>query len=296
MTTEKKRVIALGFFDGIHLGHAALLEKTKERARELSATPSILTFDTPPGQLVTGERVPLINSPAGRVDLIERLHGVQDVLILHFDEQFRRMSWTEFITALQEKFGAIHVVCGHNFHFGYGGAGTPQRLRERCAQLGIGCDVIGEVAVDGQVVSSTYIRQLLLAGDVERANRFLGHPHTLVDTVRYGYKLGRTIGAPTINMTFSDGVLVPARGVYATRVYLDMPYIAVTNIGLRPTVGKADQMTVESYILDFSGNLYGRQVRVEFFHFIRPEIKFDDIEALKRQIQQDAAAARAHFF
>ncbi|MCL2828097.1 MAG: riboflavin biosynthesis protein RibF [Oscillospiraceae bacterium] len=295
MATDKKRVIALGFFDGIHLGHAALLEKTKARASQLGATPSVLTFDTHPGQLVTGERVPLINAPAGRVDLIERLYGIRDVLILHFDEPFRRMSWMAFITALQEKFGAIHVVCGHNFHFGYGGAGTPDLLRARCAELGIGCDVIGEVSLDGQIVSSTHIRQLLLAGDMERANRLLGHPHTLVDTVRYGYKLGRTIGAPTINMTFSDGVLVPARGVYATRVYLEQPHIAVTNIGLRPTVGAADQMTVESYILDFSGNLYGRQVRVEFFHFIRPEIKFDGIEALKRQIQQDAEAARAYF-
>jgi len=293
---REKRVIALGFFDGVHLGHAALLERTCERARALGAKPFVLTFDTHPGQLLFGENVPLINSPEGRVDLIGRLYGIHDVLFLHFDEGFRQMPWDVFVVALKERFGAVHVVCGHNFRFGYQGAGMPDLLLEKCRELGIGCDVMEAVLVDGEPVSSTAIRGLLCAGEIEGANRLLGHPHTLADTVRHGYKFGRTLGAPTINMLFLAGVLELPHGVYATRVCIgDSVHSAVTNVGVRPTVGGQDQVTVESYILDFHADLYGRQVRVEFFHRLRAERKFDDVEALKAQIRRDAEATRRYF-
>ena len=293
---KEKRVIALGFFDGVHLGHAALLACTRERAGELGARPFVLTFDTHPRQMVSGAAFPLINSPEGRVDLIGRLCGIDDVLFLHFDEGFRQMEWESFVEVLQAKFGAVHVVCGHNFRFGYCGDGTPELLQEKCQALGMGCDVIEEVLVDDAQVSSTNVRKLLQAGEIEAANRLLGHPHTLVDTVRHGYKLGRTLGAPTINMRFPDGVLELPHGVYATRVTIgDETHIAVTNVGTRPTVSGGDQVTVESFILDFDADLYGRQVRVEFFHYLRPEMKFDGVEALKTQIQADAKATRAYF-
>jgi len=295
----QKRVIALGFFDGVHQGHAALLGTACQRARTLGASPAVLTFDTHPAAYTGSTATPLIHSLAGRLECIERLHGIHDVIVLPFDEALRQMPWDAFVTALGEDYGAVHVVCGHNYHFGYGGKGNPAQLQAKCKELGIGVDVVPEVKLDGMTVSSTHIRALLADGAIETAMRFLGHPHTLIDTVRHGFKLGRTLGAPTINMTFPPGVLIPPRGVYATQAFLPgerLGRTAVTNIGHRPTVnGDGETLTVESYILGFSGDLYDRQVRVEFHRFLRPEIKFADTEELKRQIQRDIEIAERHF-
>jgi len=290
------QVIALGFFDGIHIGHAALIQRAKERAAELGCTPAVLTFDIHPDQLVSGVPVPLINSSAGRLDILERLFGIRNVIIVHFDDQLRKMPWDTFLCTLRERFGAVHLIAGHDYRFGYKGQGTAARLREKCAELGLGSDIIPAVVLDGVEVSSTHIRKLIAEGQIEEANRFLGHPHTLVDTVRFGYKFGRTIGAPTINMMFPDGVLIPAFGVYAAKVcYRGRAHNAVTNIGIRPTVGGREGVTVESFILDFHDDLYGREVRVDFHKFLRPEIRFDDVGDLKAQIQKDKDAARAYF-
>ncbi|MCL2563368.1 MAG: riboflavin biosynthesis protein RibF [Oscillospiraceae bacterium] len=292
----EKRVIALGFFDGVHLGHAALLACVRARAAELGAAPAVLTFDTHPDGVVSGDTVPLINALDGRIDLIERLHGISDVLVVPFDEAFRAMPWDAFVESLKRDYGAVHVVCGHNYYFGYRGAGNPERLVEVCRALGMGADVIDEVMLDGMAVCSTDIRKLIQTGDMVRAEQFLGHPHTLVDTVRHGYKLGRTLGAPTINMEIPAGVVVPPRGVYVTQVFLPGDTegrLAVTNVGLRPTVDRGgERMTVESYILGFDGDLYGQTVRVEFYYYLRPEIRFDDVAALKEQIARDAADAK----
>jgi len=295
---KEKRVIALGFFDGVHLGHAALLKRTVERAGALRATPAVLTFDTHPGGVVTGDRVPLINTLDGRIDLIERLHGIRDILVLPFDEAFRSMLWADFVEVLQRDYGAVHLICGHNYYFGHRGEGTPQRLMEKCRALGIGVDVIPEVSLDGVPVSSTYIRTLLQVGEMERARRFLGHPHTLLATVQHGYKLGRSLGVPTTNMEIPDGVVIPRQGVHATRVFLpdsSEGYRAVTNVGLQPTLGRVGGVTVETYILGFDGDLYGKEVRVEFYRYQRPEVKFDDLAALKAQIQEDVLEAKAYF-
>ena len=294
----ERRVIALGFFDGVHLGHAVLLACVKARAAELGATPAVLTFDNHPSGIVRGNQVPLINSLEDRIDLIRRLHGIADVIVLPFDEVCRAMPWDAFVAALQRDYGAVHVVCGHNYYFGHRGEGNPSRLREKCWALGLGVDVIDEVSIDGVPVSSTYIRGLVQNGEIAGARRFLGHPHMLSGPVRHGHKLGRTLGTPTVNMEIPTGVVVPARGVYATRVFLpDGPqrgYLAVTNVGLRPTVNREEPVTVESYILGFDGDLYGQKIRVEFYHYIRPEIKFDGIAALKAQIQQDVVDVKAY--
>ena len=294
---ERKRVIALGFFDGIHIGHAALLERTVHRAREIAATPSVLSFDIHPDTLVFGKEVPLINSAAGRADLIRRLFGIENVIFIHFDRSVMQMPWQEFVQTLIQEMDAAWVVVGHDFRFGWKGEGTAHRLKEYCSDLGIGCDIIPAVTMEGRVVSSTYIRELIEAGEMERANAFLGHPHTLVDTVHYGYRLGTKMGTPTINMRFPDGVLVPRYGVYAARAVLDdgSEHMAVTNVGVRPTVSGEDRVSVESFILDYSGNLYDRQVRIEFFRFIRPEMKFPSVDALKAQILKDAETTRAYF-
>ena len=291
-----KRVVALGFFDGVHLGHQALLKKTVERARELDATPSVISFDLHPDTLVHGTAVPLINSVAGRKDLIRRIGGIDDVIMIHFDERFMRTPWDEFLRVMKEELGAVHLVTGYDFSCGWKGLGTAERIRGWCAEHGLGCDTIDKILMDDITVSSTYIRQLVAAGDMERAALYLGHPHTLIDTVGYGYKIGRQIGAPTINTRIPEGVIVPRLGVYATRVWLpDGPKAAVTNIGVRPTFGSGKELTVESNILDFSGDLYGAQVRLELFAFLREERRFPSPEALRAQIDLDIAETRAYF-
>ena len=294
---EIKRVIALGFFDGVHIGHAALLNKTKQRAEELNAVPSVLSFDVHPDTLVFHKDVPLINSAIGREELIRREFGIENVVFLHFSEHTMRIPWREFIDSLVQELSICHIVVGHDFCFGYRGEGTVRRLAEYCAENGLGCDVIPPVMLDGQIVSSTHIRELIEAGDMEEARRWLGHPHTLSDTVHSGYHLGRKLGTPTINMFFPVGVLVPRHGVYASKVYLEggVSCIAVTNVGVRPTVSEENRVSVESHLLDYSGNLYGRQARVEFYAFLRPEQKFESFEALSDQIHRDADQARAYF-
>lgn len=294
---EIKRAIALGFFDGVHIGHGALLRKTKERAAETGAIPSVLSFDVHPDTLVFGKEVPLINSALGREDLIRRLYGIDNVVFLHFNRHMMRMPWRDFADNLIDELNVGWIVVGHDFSFGYRGEGTAEKLRETCAERGIGCDIIPPVMLDGRIVSSTWIRTLIAAGEMEQAARYLGHPHTLLDTVHSGYHLGTKMGAPTINMHFPEGVIVPKHGVYAAKVFLEngSEHVAVTNVGVRPTVGEGNRLTVESHLLHYSGNLYGRQARLEFHRFLRPERKFESFEQLSEQIRRDAEEARIYF-
>lgn len=295
---EPKRVIALGFFDGIHIGHAALINKAKEMAMGQGATPAVLTFDMHPDSLIFGADVPLINSPFDRKDIIRRLFGVTDIIFIHFDEKMMKMPWEEFIERLVSDFNVTVLVAGHDFSFGHKGEGNPGLLQEKCAKLKIECSIIPKVELDGIPVSSTYIRKLVAEGNIECANRFLGHPHVLSDVVCYGHKFGTSMGFPTINMRFTEGVIIPPYGVYATKVQLQgdlRKRFAVTNIGVRPTLGGTDSVTAESYILDYSGDLYGQRVRVEFFKMLRREQKFNGIEALKTQIDRDVMATRSYF-
>lgn len=295
--TDRKRAMALGFFDGVHIGHAALLDKTKQRAAEIDAMPSVLTFDVHPDTLVFNAEVPLLNSAIGRKDIINRCFGIDNVVFIHFNQKVMHMDWREFIDELINELDIAWLVVGHDFCFGYKGLGTAPRLKEYCAEKGVGCDIIEPVCRDGIVVSSTEIRKLIQNGEIEKANEYLGHPHMLSDTVRSGYHLGTKMGTPTINMKIPEGVIIPRHGVYAAKVILDdgSEHISVTNVGVRPTVSDAGAVSVESFILDFDGNLYDKQARVEFFSFLRDERKFDDISSLGEQIKCDAEEARAYF-
>ena len=293
---KTKKVMALGFFDGIHIGHGALMERTKALAESLGAESAVLTFDIHPDTFVKGENVELINSAADRRYVLSRWFGIDKVYFIHFNEQTMRMHWRDFIENIIETYNAVHFVVGHDFCFGYKGEGKAAVLKAYCEERGLGCDIINPVMRDGLIVSSTVIRRLLLEGETEKANEYLGHPHILTDTVRTGYRIGRsTLDAPTINMVFGEGVLIPRRGVYATRVVLpDGEHVAVTNVGVRPTFG-GERVTVETNILDYEADLYGQSVCVEFHSFIRPERRFESPEALMRQIKQDSQTARNFF-
>lgn len=294
---KQRRVIALGFFDGVHLGHGALLRRVAERSKELDALPCAFTFDRSPAAALTGRAVPLLTGVDDRTQLMRELYGIREVVVAPF-EVMRQMDWQDFVEQyLQKELGAVHVVAGHDFHFGYRGEGSPQRLADKCARLGLGCDVIPKVELDGVTISSTHIRTLVEAGELEQATRFLGHPHMLSGTVVHGNEIGRTLGSPTANLPVPQGVIAPGFGVYATRVVLpDGARPAVTNVGVRPTVSSAGQaVIVEPWILDYRGDLYGRDIRVEFHARLRPERKFPSLQALRDAIGENAAQTRAYF-
>lgn len=294
---QGNRVIALGFFDGVHKGHGALLRRAHEVAEGMNAIPAAVTFDAHPTQVILGQSSPLLTTPAERADLMRRLYSIQDIIVAHFDHTLMHMPWQDFVTELLVKrHGAVHLVAGHDFRFGYRGEGTPEKLKQLCTELGLGCDIIPPVEVGGIRISSSYIRTLVAQGEVERAMDFLGHPHTLTDQVRHGKKIGTRLGFPTMNLQIPAGSVIPAFGVYATRVWVDeKAYIAATNVGIRPTVGDNRPVTVEGSLLDFSGDLYGKTVRMEFFQLIRPEQKFDSLDALRAQIAQDVQSVRGYF-
>ena len=292
------RVIALGFFDGVHLGHAALLRLTRRRADELGIPAAVLTFDTHPDTLVYHQPVPLINTLEDRKYLMEEKFSMDEVILAHFDRAMMEMPWESFVEDyLLGELGAKHVVCGHDFSFGYRGQGTPDKLRRLCAQRGVGVNVVDKVSLGGITVSSTHIRQLIRQGDMEAAAQMLGHRHFLSGEVLHGKELGRRLGFPTANLALPEGLIAPAYGVYATLVTLPDGTVhpAVTNVGVRPTVHDQLGRLVEAWILDCTAELYGERIRVEFFTRLRGEKKFDSLEALRAEVLRNADETRAYF-
>lgn len=286
-------VYALGFFDGVHLGHQALLTACRRMAQELDCGAGVVTFLGHPDTLVTGATPPLINTPADRRQLICR-YGVDNFIELSFDQALMEMPWQDFFRLLL-KHCAAGLVCGSDFRFGHRGEGDADKLRQICLEHGIPCTVIEQQTLDGIRISSTHIRGLLEGGKMEQAVAFLGHPHILTGQVVSGRQLGRTLGIPTANLRLPEGCVVPAFGVYACRAIVEgRSYPAVTNIGTRPTVD-GHHVTVEPWILDFEGDLYGQELTLEFYKFLRPERKFPSLTDLQEEIQKNAVQTRKFF-
>lgn len=284
-------IYALGFFDGVHVGHRALLRKCRELAAENGCAAGAVTFGSHPDTLVLGSTPVLINTPEDRERLLRQ--DMDCVITLPFDRKMCETPWDAFLDLLCRDYGAAGFVCGDDFRFGARGAGNGILLTEYCQERGLPCAVVPEQTVDGTRVSSTHIRTLLESGRMEEVNRFLGHPHILTGRVIPGKQLGRTLGIPTANLRFPDGLAIPRFGVYACLVELDgRSYPAVTNIGTRPTVA-GQGIIVEPWILDFSGNLYDREITLEFHKFVRPERKFPSLDALQSEIRANAEETRA---
>ena len=283
-------IYALGFFDGVHLGHRALLNECRRLARETGREAGAITFASHPDALVFGTAPVLINTPADRERLLRR--SLDRVITLPFDEKMHTTGWEDFLDLLRRDYAAAGFVCGDDFRFGSRGAGNGALLTDYCRRENLPCAVVPEQSVHGTRVSSTHIRALLEQGQMEEANAFLGHPHILTGTVVHGHQLGRTLGIPTANLPMPAGLAVPKFGVYACLVELEGErYPAVTNIGTRPTV-HGSGITVEPWLLDYDGDLYGREITLEFHAFLRPERKFDTLAALKEEILKNAAQTR----
>lgn len=286
---ENRLAVALGFFDGVHAAHGELLRETVRQAEAYDAVPAAVIFDRSPKNAVGGGETELINTVEDRIGIIAREYSILKSVSLEFTPEFMRTRWDDFIKWLAEKYSVACVVAGYDFRFGYRGEGDADKLRGICDELGVGCMIIDRVEVDGETVSSTLIRSLIKDGDMSRANRLLGHRHLLTAEIVTGKRIGRTMGFPTANMLIPEGIIVPKRGVYATKFFTHDggEYTAVTNVGARPTVNGGDDITVESHLLGFSGDLYGTTTRVEFCEFVREERKFSGVEELRAQIEKD---------
>lgn len=288
----KKRIFALGFFDGVHLGHQALLHECVRLAGETGCEAAAITFDRHPQALFCHEAPRLISTLADRLRLLEG-YGIEYTETLPVTTETMSTPWQGFLEQLLAK-GAAGFVCGGDFRFGHMGRGSSEKLLTFCAERGLPCVIVPEQTLEGIRISSTYIRRQIEEGDMATAVRFLGHPYVLTGTVVPGKQLGRRLGIPTANLRLPEDVAVPEFGVYACRCRIgEEAYPAVTNVGTRPTV-EGRGITVEPWILDYSGDLYGREITLEFFRFLRREQKFPDLEALKTQIREDARNTREY--
>ena len=292
---KNKTIYALGFFDGVHIGHGALLNSCRELAREAGWNCGVVTFSSHPDTLVLGQTPRLINTPADRERLLREGYGVDTVVTLPFDRRMRDMSWKDFLDLLRREYNAAGFVCGEDFRFGAGGVGNAGLLAIYCRAESLPWAVVPEQTLDGIRISSTHIRGLIENGEMSTAVKFLGHPHILTGQVIHGRHLGSTLGIPTANLRLPPELAVPKFGVYICRCIVDgKAYPAVTNVGTRPTVNGQD-ITVEPWILDYEGDLYGREIMLEFYAFLRPERKFPDLQALKAEILRNADQTRAFF-
>lgn len=292
----QKNALALGFFDGVHIGHGALLRAAAEEAEKAGLTPVALTFDAHPDQVVRGAEPVLLTTPEERRELMRRYYHIEHVRILPFNARLRDTPWETF--AAQTLLGELNaglLVCGEDFRFGRGAEGTAELLSAFCAEHGASCRIVPQVCLDGAPVSSTRIRDLLQSGDWDGALRLFGHPYLLCGTVVHGKRLGGRLGFPTANLPLGGRLPLPF-GVYAATVEVgEAQYLSVTNVGVHPTVGSLPEAVAESWLPDFSGDLYGRPIRLFLHAFLRSEKRFDSAEELKRQVLRDEAAVRAYF-
>lgn len=286
-TPEGELAAALGSFDGLHLGHRQVIGNT------LSAPglrPAVITFQQNPSVSLQKKPVPLLTTNEQKLELLEEM-GVEVVYLLPFD-RIRDMEPEDFVEALYRVCRVRALSCGFNFRFGKNGRGDAGLLKELCREKGIELSVTPPVSVAGQTVSSTRIRACLEQGDVQQAGQLLGRPFGYDFEVTHGRQLGRTWGTPTINQPFPQGYVLPRFGVYASLVEVEgQKYYGVTNIGVKPTVG-SDCALSETWIPEFSGDLYGKKVPVELLDFIRPERKFDSLDQLKNEILENGVLAR----
>lgn len=287
--------VTIGVFDGVHRGHQALMRSVVEKARAFDATPAVVTFDRHPLEVIApGKEPPLITTLPQRARVMEQV-GIKALVVLHFDDEFRRLSPEEFVReVLVEKLGCAHVVVGANFRFGHEQAGTIETLHDLGKKYGFDCTIFALVGGDREVVSSSLVRAHIAEGLVEQVADELDRPFRLEGYVEHGANRGRDLGFPTANLRVPSRMILPKIGVYAGRlIWKDRSYPAAINVGLNPTFGDRDHPIVEVHVIDFDQSLYGEVVEVEFTHRLRDEMKFPDVESLVRQMKADVEQARA---
>ncbi len=293
----RKVCLAVGFFDGVHLGHQQIIRQTISDARQHDALAVAVTFDAHPSTVVAPARVPpLIYSLEQKMRVIESL-GVDGLLLIHFDRAFSLQSGEEFIRGLARDFGRIQSLCvGSNFTFGHKRAGNVALLKVLGAELHFTVHGMAAVSLDGKRVSSTLVRERIASGDLDAAGQMLGRPWALAGKVVRGDQMGHQLGFPTANLD-ATGLALPPNGVYAANVLAGgRTHRAVVNIGMRPTLKTpVPQLRVEAHLLDFKADLYGQELEIVFHEKLRDEKKFASLDELKAQIARDIAEAEKSF-
>lgn len=289
--------LAIGVFDGVHPGHKAVISRALEDSKKAGGTAVVVTFDPHPARVLRPEKAPrLLTSTPHKIRLIHEL-GVSHLLIIRFDAAFAATPPGEFVLSLHHACKPLREICvGHEWSFGRNRAGNLEMLRTLGDKLGFDEVGIPAVKIDGRVVSSTLIRGLVEEGDLAGAAHFLGRDFTVYGTVVEGNRLGHQLGFPTANLG-THNEQFPPNGVYAVEaIHRDNRYHGVVNIGVRPTIQHlGGERLLELHLFDFDSNIYGDDVEVAFRKFLRPEMKFENLDALKSQIARDAAEAREFF-
>ena len=288
-------ILTIGNFDGLHRGHKRILRKVISRAREEGGTSVVVTFEPHPLKVLYPDRAPqLIQTLAQKRDILAHL-GIQALVEVPFTPEFGLMTAADFARLLASRLSPHEIYIGEDFRFGKARAGDIVFLQSLQEELGYTARAFSKLEVDGEPVSSTRIRQILLQGDMERAGRLLGRPYIIEGIVEHGDHRGKGLGFPTANLAI-ENELVPAKGVYVVAVDVGDPMLlpGVANLGSRPTFGE-NRVAVEVHILEGGRDLYGQRIRCFFFKFLRPETRFESVEALKTAIAADVASARAFF-
>jgi riboflavin kinase/FMN adenylyltransferase len=295
---EAQRIcIAIGMFDGVHLGHQQVIRQAISDAEQFEGVSLVITFDRHPNAVVAPDRLPpLIYTLPQKLRVLEGL-GVTATWLIQFDEAFSAKSGEAFIREVARDFAPVQSICvGSSFTFGHKRSGNVSLLQSLGSELDFTVHGISALSLDGQVVSSTRIRDAVRTGQLDAASQMLGRSYSLAGKVTPGDKLGRQLGCPTANLAVS-GLVTPPSGVYAVHAnVLGRTFRGAANLGFRPTLGNAaPQFQVEAHLLDFNGELYGEEMEITFVKKLREEQKFPSLEALKEQIQKDIKSARRCF-
>jgi len=293
LSAKRDALVTIGVFDGVHLGHKYLISRLIEQAGQQNLLSVVVTFGQHPQEVVPpGAGLPLLTDLAERESLL-RNEGVDAVVALSFTEELSRLSAREFVSLLREHLSMRGLVAGPDFALGKGREGDIDTLRKLGQEMDFSVTVVPPLVVNGEVVSSTAIRQALADGDVEKFDQLAGRPFSLQGRVVAGAGRGADLGFPTANLDINQGQALPADGVYASLACVDgKTYPSMTNIGQRPTFGGGER-NAEVYIVDYHGDLYGSKLKVDIIQRVRDEMRFDNIEELKKQVAEDVARGRA---
>lgn len=292
---EQPTVITLGKFDGLHRGHELLMDRIKEQAGTYGYKTIVFTFDIPPKKGVAGENAKVLTTNEEKRYIFEET-GIDYLIECPFTREVMCMEPESFIRWITEALSVKCIVVGKDFHFGHNRTGN-YKLLEACAdKYGYKTCVLDKMQENGRDISSTYVREEIEKGNIQKANHLLGYEFFVKSRVVHGNKIGRTIGIPTINMILPEEKLLPPFGVYVTKVLIEERwYMGVSNVGRKPTISDHNPVGVETYIIDFCQDVYDKVLTVQFLEFLRPEMKFASIEKLKEQMNSDIAKTKNYY-
>ena len=294
-TIEEPSVITLGKFDGLHRGHELLIQTMREQSRARNLKTVVFTFDIPPRASVENVDVRVITTNPEKHQILDAI-GLDYLVECPFTPEVRSMEPKRFITWMVEKLSVRCFVVGKDFCFGRNRSGNYKTLETYAKELGYEVIVLDKMMEDGRDISSTFVREEIAAGHMAKANHLLGYPYFIEGVIVHGNQLGRTIGIPTINIMMPHDKVYPLFGVYASMVTIDnKKYYGVTNVGKKPTISDYNPIGIETYLIDFEEDVYGKSAKVEFMDFLRAEQRFDSVPDLQEQMKKDIEKTREYY-